>query len=297
MNIGVLQLAIAGFCFGFLGIFGKLAFQRQIEIGELLTLRFMTASLILLGILSVFRPRLLKVTLKELAVCALLGALGYAVFSTLYFLAVKGVSVAVASLLLYTFPILVSLGAHFLFKERLTKAQWFAIPIAALGLAVLLGGGSSLEISQPLAVVAGLGSALCYAVYILTSSRLQKNIHPLTSAMYVILFAAIGLALIHRPDIDRVRSFGIEEWKIIVGIALVCTVAPLFLFLSGLQKLGNTQASLLSLLEPVTAAIMGAVVLGEAIMAQTIIGGAIVLCGLAISVGAPMFGRAKTERP
>ncbi len=79
-----------------------------------------------------------------------------------------------------------------------------------------------------------------------------------------------------------------NEWLIIVGIAIVCTIAPLFLFLSGLQKLGNTQASLLSLLEPVTAAVMGALILHEGIGPQLIIGGLIVLVGLAVSVSAPL---------
>jgi DME family drug/metabolite transporter len=287
MNIGRIQVALAGFCFGFLGIFGKLAFQRGIQVGELLTLRFGAAAAVLFFAMLVARPKLLKISFREIVVCAALGCLGYAVFATLYFSAIEGLSVALASLLLYTFPIMVSLGAHFLFKERLTKAQWIAIPVTTIGLVILLSNGNSVEVRSPFAIAAGLGSALCYSIYILASSKLQKSIDPLTSALYVIAFAALALASIQRPSLAHVISFGLEEWLIVLGIAIICTVAPLFLFLSGLQKLGNTQASLFSLIEPVTAAVMGAFFLHEPIGTQLIVGGALVLAGLSISISAP----------
>jgi drug/metabolite transporter (DMT)-like permease len=295
MKIGVIQVALAAVCFGFLGIFGKEAFQAGISIGELLSLRFSVAAILLFIGVGIFRPRLLYLSGKDIAVCALLGCLGYAVFSTLYFVAIKGVSVALASLLLYTFPVFVSFGAHFIFKERLSKSQWFALPITALGLAGLLASSEGLEIHSSSAVAAGLGAAFCYAIYILASSRLQKNIHPLTSAVYVISFSSLALWCIHRPGIEHVIAFNVQQWAIVIGIAVVCTILPLFLFLSGLQKLGNTQASLLSTIEPVTASLLGVFILGEALEPRVVVGGALVLTGIAVSVIGPSHPKPCTE--
>jgi drug/metabolite transporter (DMT)-like permease len=284
--IGIAQIAISGLSFGFLGVFGKLAFQNGLSIGELLTFRFLTAAACMAAGLAVFSPRRLKISRQDLMVCAGLGIFGYAVFSTFYFAAIKGLSVATASLLLYTYPMLVALGARVFFKTRLTKPQLIALPLAFLGLLVLLtsmGGGDTLQpqANRNLSVLAGLGAAACYAGYILVSSRFQKSIDPLTSGFYVMLFAAFGLFVYHQPMLTQKSP---TQLAIIGGIALVCTVTPLILFLSGLQKLGNTEASLLSTVEPVTAAAVGSLLLGETLTANVWIGGSIVLTALVATV-------------
>jgi drug/metabolite transporter (DMT)-like permease len=280
--IGVLQLAAAGFGFGFLGIFGKLAFRSGLTVGELLTLRFLSAAILLGGFLFVFARHRLRIETRQIFICAALGILGYAVFASLYFKAIEGVSVALASLLLYTYPVMVILGARLLFKERLTSTQWIAMPVAIGGLGLLLYGDT--QVNSPLALIAGVGSAFCYALYILASSRLQAKIDPVTSGTYVIAFAALGLLLIHRPDPSRMLSLTSHQWLVVAGIAVVSTVGPLILFLSGLQKLGNAQASLLSTAEPLTAAAAGAMVFGESMSGLQLVGGALILGGMALTV-------------
>lgn len=292
-RLGALQVAAAGFCFGFLGIFGRLAFDAGLTLGSLLTLRFLLASALLAVGVALFRPRLLMIDFKQLLGCLGLGVLGYAVFASLYFTAIEGVSVALASLLLYTFPVWVAIGAHFGFKERLTKRQWAALPLTAAGLAFLVGGNvlgdlqgsshGSVQGHSTFAIACGLGSALSYATYILVSSRIQASVHPLTSGIYVMLAAAIGLWVIHQPDASSWLELDAKQISVVFGLAFVSTVLPLTLFLSGLQKLGNTQASLLSTVEPVTAALLGAVILGETLGLRELVGGATILVALAAS--------------
>lgn len=282
---GIAQISLAGFAFGFLGVFGKLATRANLSVGELLTYRFLLAATILALFLAVFSPRKLRLTFKDLIGCAALGVTGYAVFATLYFTAIEGASIAVASLLLYTFPVIVALGAHVLFKEKLSLAQWIALPLAALGLMVLLGiFGAGNTSAKPLAIAAGLGSAACYAFYILASSRIQKSVDPVTSGVYVMLFAGLGLLIANRPDVTRIATFDLNQVLIVLGIAVVCTILPLVMFLAGLQKLGNTEASLLSTVEPVTAAIVGSLIMGESLATQELLGGALVIAALFVTV-------------
>ncbi|MES2964930.1 MAG: EamA family transporter [Bdellovibrionota bacterium] len=287
---GVVEVALAGFCFGFLGIFGRFASRNGLELGELLTYRFAVASGLLALTLLVLDRKKLLVSRRQIVVCAGLGILGYAIFANLYFTAINGVSVALASLLLYTYPIHVAIGARVLFGEKLSRAQTIALPVALGGLLFLLGGpgtwsssGDGGTSAKTFAIVAGLGSALCYAFYILASSRLQRTIDPLTSGTYVMFFAALGLFVFHRPDLSRVPELDFAQASIIMGIAVVCTIAPLVLFLSGLQKLGNNEASLLSTVEPLTAAAMGALILGETLATREWIGGALVIAALVIT--------------
>ena len=282
-SLGVAQIAISGFTFGFLGVFGKLAYRYGLTIGELLSYRFLVASLIMALGLGVFARSKLRIGLKDLYMCAGLGLFGYAVFSTFYFASIKGVSVAMASLLLYTYPMLVAVGSRIFFGTRLTRAQLLAVPLAFVGLIVLLGGDilNGVADGKWLAVGAGLAAATCYSGYILVSSRYQKSIDPLMSGFYVMVFAAFGLFSFHQPGLAMKTP---PQLLIILGIAVVCTVTPLVLFLSGLQKLGTTEASLLSTIEPVTAAVVGSLILGEHLTWNVWLGGAIVLAALVTTV-------------
>jgi drug/metabolite transporter (DMT)-like permease len=284
---GSIEIAVSGIAFGFLGVFGKLAFRNGLSVGELLSYRFLAATLIMAFGLAVFSPRRLKVSMRDLAVCAGLGIFGYAVFSTFYFNAIKGVSVAMASLLLYTYPVLVAIGARIAYKQKLTRAQLIALPLALGGLCVLLSGdlASSHRIDS---IASGLAAAVCYAGYILVSSRYQNEIEPLTSGFYVMLFASVGLFAFHRPNPLRLLELHhnqiVDLTFIIFAIAFICTVTPLVLFLSGLQKIGNTEASLLSTIEPVMAAVLGSVVLQETLSSHEWTGGVIVMTALVTTV-------------
>ncbi|MFN7729510.1 MAG: DMT family transporter [Bdellovibrio sp.] len=120
---GPLQVLISGSCFGLLGIFAKWAYHFGFSVGELLTLRFLFASLVLGVSLLLFRPAWLLLPGKQILISLLLGLLGYAVFSTLYFESIKEMTVGLAALLLFTFPLLVNIGSVIFLNERLTKLR------------------------------------------------------------------------------------------------------------------------------------------------------------------------------
>lgn len=137
---GIICIILAGIGFGFLGIFGRLAFDSGISVGELLTFRFTFAGLILfLGLLS-FKRSLLRLSRKQFLISLGLGAGGYAVFSTLYFKSIQGLSVSLAALLLFTFPIFVNLGSHFILKEKMSRKQLLSLVLACFGISILLWG-------------------------------------------------------------------------------------------------------------------------------------------------------------
>jgi drug/metabolite transporter, DME family len=279
--LGIIEITIASICFGFLGIFGKLAFENNLTIGELLTYRFILATSMMLIILAIWKPALLKVTLKQFMTAGLLGILGYACFATLYFTAIKGLSVPLAAMLLYTYPIFVSLIAHFMLHEHLNMNDWLSLALASAGLGLLLYG--EFNIKSWWFVLAGIGSAVSYAVYIIASSKYQKNTHPLTGGVYTMLGASFALSLIHRPNFFNLSTFTEGQFLIILGIAVICTIFPLTLILSGLQKVEKTRAALLSMIEPITASLAAVFVLQQNLSAAQIFGILVVLLSLAIN--------------
>ena len=116
---GTLEISIASMGFGFLGIFGKWAFQSGLSVGEFLSYRFTLAALLLWIVLLLFKPDWVRLTKKQTLIAALLGIFGYAFFSTLYFEAIEGLSVTLAALLLYTYPFWINIFSHLFTRDKI----------------------------------------------------------------------------------------------------------------------------------------------------------------------------------
>lgn len=279
--LGVLFVTLAGIGFGFLGVFGRLAFQSGLNVGELLTFRFLLAAICFLIGLLLFKPQLIKLPYKQILISFALGVFGYAVFSTLYFKSIQGISVPLAALLLFTFPIFVNLGAHFILKDRMSKRQIFSLVVACLGLGLLLWG--PLIVNSLAAVLYALIAAFTYAIYVLVSGRVQKDVSPLSSSLYVIASSALALYVFHQPDLHKIASLTNQQYAIIIGIALVSTILPLTLFLAGLQKLSSSKASILVMIEPVVAALAAWGLLNEGLSGLQLAGAALVVTAMILN--------------
>lgn len=279
-RLGILQVILAGACFGTLGIFGKWAYSIGLSVGELLSARFLTAGLLLSIVLLVCAPQKLKLPKRQILNSLLLGALGYASFSSMYFISIEGLSVGLAAMLLFTFPLFVAVFGHFFLKEKLAFRNWGFLFLTLLGLGVLLW--SEPELKTITSIFWALGAAITYAAYVIISHRLQPNVHPLSSSVYVMIGAALSLILIHRPDWTVWTSFEAEKLQLLFGIAIVATIAPLSLFLAGLQKLKSSEASILVTVEPLVAAALGFLILKESWGLQQLLGAALVLAGLTL---------------
>src|SRR5919202_4238865 len=191
-------------CFGAMGVFGKLAYQAGVTPDALLLVRF-TLAAALLGLLLLVRPGLRSVRPAStstsgalpptggLVLAALgLGAVGYATQATLYFSALERIDASLVSLVLYTYPLLVTLAATILGRDRLTPGRVGALVLASCGtLLVLLGaGGMSFDL---LGVALAFGSAVTYTGYILVSDTVVDRIPPVVLAALVMTGASLTL--------------------------------------------------------------------------------------------------------
>ncbi len=272
--LAVFYILLAGVCFGSLGIFGKLFISRGLEVGATLAIRFLFAS----GLLGLYflvqfvlkKRNFFLISSRQLITCLVLGVLGYAVFSTLYFVSFKYLSVGVSAMLLFTFPLFVFLGSVLFLKHAFDKRVAGALLLALLGLFLLLK--DEFEVKNALGVYAGLGAAICYACYVMISDRFQKNIHPLTSSFYVMLSAGISLALIHHPTLGEWIGERYSNLYLFFGLSIIATIAPLSLFLAGLQRIPGPQASILVMIEPITATLLAFLFFSEMMSAAQLIG-------------------------
>jgi drug/metabolite transporter (DMT)-like permease len=277
-GIGTLQVLAAGACFGFLGVFGKLAFASGLTVGELLSFRFLLAWAVLALFLLFFRRSWIFIGRRQVLVSLLLGVFGYAVFSTLYFESIKGITVGLAALLLFTFPLFVNLGSWIFLKEPLHPRQILSLVLSTTGLVLLVWGDWAIQ--QFAAVGCGLGAAITYAGYVLVSGQVQKNVRPLSSSFYVITGAGLTLLAFHQPSLTKLTQLSSSQGLYVLGISLICTIAPLTLFLAGLQKMSSSKASILVMIEPVVATLAGVLIFGESMTALQMIGAGLILSAM-----------------
>lgn len=282
---GVIQVLLSGLCFGFLGLFGKLAFAKGISPGELLSLRFLLGGALLIVFFLLTDVRKLRLSRRQIFIYLVLGVFGYAVFSTFYFQALSGLSASLTVLLLYTYPIFVAAGGWIFLGESIPRGRRFALPLALAGTVLLVGG--DFEITRAAAFLFGLGSAVFYSVYILLSRRLLRAADPVVAVAFIQGFAGLALGCFYLRDPERVAAVVHAGWQVLVALTLVCSIGAMALFQAGLKKLQGWEASVLGTAEPIAGVSIAAAVLGERLNAWQIGGAFSVLVALvAVSVPA-----------
>lgn len=276
--LGILQILASGLCFGFLGLFGKLSYAAGLTPDEFLGFRFTLATLVIGAWIALSGHRKFFLAKRDILRCLALGVFGYAVFSSCFFHALTGLSISLTVLLLYTYPIFVTLGARLFLGEHITRLGWVALPLSTLGLALLVWG--DVNVTSPVALVFGILAAVFYSAYILCARAWLGKVDPAVSIFYIQGGAAVMLALLHLRDFDRDLALLGAAWAPLLGAMLISTVFAMGLFLAGLAKLRSSEASILSMAEPVTGILVAWIALGETLSLVQATGGALVLLAL-----------------
>lgn len=281
-RLGFTQIILSGVCFGFLGFFGKKAYSMNITPGELLSLRYFVSALITFLLILVTNPKsLVRLNTFQIVCSLLLGIFGYALFSSFYFMALTGLSASLTVLMLYTYPVMVTLFSRIFLHEKMGVKGWSALALVTIGLLGLVSGEWTISGAKYLWL--GLGSAFFYAIYIILSRKYLSEVEALPSSFYVQLGAGVVLSLIYfknqpsRP-LEIMQSHGL----MIIAMAILCSLMAMTLFLAGLQKIKSSEASILSMSEPISGVLIAAFLLHEKLKLIQITGGILILVGMTI---------------
>jgi drug/metabolite transporter (DMT)-like permease len=278
--MGPLLCLLSAAAFGAMAIFGKLAYDAGVGIGDLLLLRFAFAAAALLAIaagIGAFRGVSRRSVLAALG----MGAIGYATQSGLFFGALERMDASLLALVLYVYPALVLAGAVVLGRERATARRVAALVVASAGTALVLAGAASGALDA-LGTAMAFGAAVAYTAYILTGDRVVAGVSPVALAALVCTGATVtfGVAALVRGGPEL--GFGAEGFAWIGAIALVSTVGAILAFFAGLARVGPSAASILSTLEPVVTVGLAAAAFGESLTAVQLAGGALVLAAVVV---------------
>ncbi|WP_187369341.1 DMT family transporter [Baekduia soli] len=222
-------------------------------------------------------PALRTLGRRDVAIAFGLGACGYALQSGCYVLALQRIDASLLSLLLYTFPAIVTVASVALGRERLDPRRVAALVLVSAGLALVLAGAGTGAL-EAVGVALSLGAAFVYSAYILVSDGVAGRLPALTLSALVCTGAAasltIGSAVTGQLRPGAVTAAG---WGWLACLAVVSTVAAIALFFAGLRRVGPTAASILSTVEPVVTVVLASLVFSERLGGAQLVGGALVL--------------------
>ena len=207
----LISIILAGVSWGLMSVFTKQLVAWGLPASSVSCLRLSVAGILLWAFMLIFKPKSLKVKLKDLPFLLLIGAATMFLMSVLYLTAITLTSASVSAILLYTSPIFIFIASIILFKEKVTSNKVFALVFAVLGCVlvsgVLQGGKFSLD-----GILIGLASGFTYAMYSILGTFALKKYSSITVTAYAYLtciilsfitldYGALNVAVVSAPSV------------------------------------------------------------------------------------------------
>ncbi|NUK77008.1 DMT family transporter [Streptomyces lunaelactis] len=211
--------------------------------------------------------------------------IGLTLFQSAYFAAVQATGLAVGTVVtLGAGPVLIAVGARLTMGERLGRGGVIAITGALAGLVVLVLGGEGGTV-RPLGVALALLSAAGYAAITLLTRWLGRDGgggDALSTTAWAFAIGSVGLLpmAIGEGLLPHTAELGRVIW-LLVYVAAVPTALAYALYFAGAAVVRSATVSVIMLLEPVSAAVIAVAVLGERLMAATVVGTLLLLTAVA----------------
>ena len=276
MSLSTLLVILAALCWGLSGGIGGIlmadgwdAFVVSFYRGAI--------GLAFVSVWLALRPRESGLANPWLWFWSAVAGLGVAGNFAFYFVSIAEGCVAVAATLMYCAPVFVYLVSFALRLERPTPLKWAAIAMVMLGIVLLTRiydvGACSVT---PVAAGAGLLSGLSYAVFIFGFKYAAPHGSP--QAILVIAFAVLMAILIWPGDAEQtVAVLGTPSWPLFATLGVLGAGLSFILYIVGLKSTAPAVASIVAMVEPVTASVFGVVVLHEGLAVSQILGMILIL--------------------
>jgi drug/metabolite transporter (DMT)-like permease len=289
-SLGSLIIAACALSWGTIGIV-----VRELDMPAMAIVFFrvlLSASAVAAVLLLAGRRDLLRFPGRAVAALGVLLALHW----SLYFASIQETSVASAVLITYAGPIFMALIAPALIREHVPAVSIVALAVSAVGIALIsLSGGDGGEAVRPLGVALALGAALSMALLIVLLKKYAAGSHPATVALHLDLSAAVVLL---PAALAGDYELGTSDALYLLLLGSVLTGAVGVAYVAALRWVAATTAGILAYMEPVSAAVLAALLLGESLTVAIALGGAlIVAAGAAVVLRAPEPIAVSAEQP
>ena len=259
-------IVAGGIFWGSMGLFVREFSSLGFSTLQIVATRLGVAAIIMLFFLAVYRPKYLKIKIKDFPLLACLGLCSLTAMSILYFTTIELTTMSAAAILLYLAPIIVVVLSRVLFKEKITPMRTLALVLAVFGCTLISGVGNASGMGI-LGVVTGIGSAVAYGLYSIIGTFALRRYHPFTVTFWAFTSAGVVMLLVCNPqsffDTVTIHCSYLSFWLKFFGIGAVTAVIPYVLYTLGLKGVPAGKASILACSEPVAATVLGMVCYDE----------------------------------
>jgi len=230
----------------------------------------------------------LTIARRDVLACIVMGAC-MAVFQAGYFTAVVLIGVALTALIaICSAPLAIAVLARAALGEQLSAPRLVALGVGVTGTALLIVGPRGFaDIGTRFAagVACALAAGVAYAVYVVIAKASLTRTAPLPLAAVTFLAGAVWLApvLVWADAPARQLLLG---WPLLLYLGVVATGLAYAAYTTGLMTVSAASAGIVSLLEPLTATVLGLVVFGERLGMLGFLGAALLVSALVVLVRA-----------
>ena len=276
---GILMTLAASLFFGAIPSIMLNAYNGGITVLTMLSLKYLLVTAILVPY-SIVKFEIHKLSKKLILNIILVSGILYVAQSALYAYAVTLMPIALAAMLLFTYPIMVSAISILNGSEKFNAKSFALLLVSFAGLVFMFSGG--IHGTSLLGVVCTLLAALSYAVYVVVISGLTKELTPLVTNTIVNAGSAVSITLLAVVSGSFSFDFIPSTWWYILINALFAGIIAYILWFAGLKILGAVKTSVISMTEPVFASLISFFMLGQKMSICEIFGGLVLLCSVTI---------------
>ena len=285
-------MALAAACFGTLGPLSRFAGDAGVDSLTLVTWRAALGALVVTAYITfrLLSSGVRPVPLRSLPVrdrwFMLAAAATNMVLNLAAFIAFERISIALTLLVFYLYPAGVAFASTLWFGERLDRARWTALAVSLGGMALVVAGAGSLGEIDALGVMLAFVAAMAQVFYVLAARHgfahvpgPQAAAWTMGGAASLYLSIAVVLAVAGAGSLEALAR-PLASWGAIAPVVLAGIIGagiPTLAFITGIRRLGPSQAAILSTLEPVVGVALAAWLLAEQPAPVQIVGGALIL--------------------
>jgi drug/metabolite transporter (DMT)-like permease len=293
--IGYVMVLLGALLFSVNGSVSKVALASGIDSLSLVLLRCGGCALVLFVLVLLVDRSRLRVRRDEWWTLIAYGIVAIAMVQWLYFVAIARLPVGIALLLEFTAPVMVALWAKFVQHKDIRRGLWLALALVLGGLALVAEVWNGLTLDL-VGVVAGLGAAVALATYFVLGERAVGDRDTLSLAMWAFVIATVFWLVVHPPWTvpwssltESVSLTGalsaqwVPAWVLVAWIVVLGTVAPFLLEIGALRHVPATRAGIVATAEPVLAAWVAWLWLGEVLAPMQVLGAVVVVVGVALA--------------
>lgn len=213
---------------------------------------------------------------RDLGFVALSG-LAVAADWLLLFEAYARIGVGLGMLINYCGPVIVMALSPLVFRERLRGPKLAALAAALAGVCLIGGQSASAGVDAVGLICAGL-SAVAYAAMVICN-KLSRRVVGMENAALQLLFALVPVAIFVGGRQGLAMDIAPGDWPPILLLGLINTGLGCFLYFSSIGELPAQTVAICGYLEPLSAVLFSALILGERMLPLQMLGAALIICG------------------